>query len=75
MRSNEANVDDAERVVHCDDKPVIVPADIKHNTIVGEDAGRCIGLSNVIWTIPLSLFDVMIPGFEWVVVSPKLMRA
>jgi len=64
MRPDEADVDDAERVVDGDDQPVLVALDIENDPVVGYDAGTSVNILDIFRRLPLCLSSILTPGYE-----------
>jgi hypothetical protein len=70
MRSGEADASDADDVVELHDQPIVVPANIEHDTVVPDHICRSELRLHVGRPFPLRYFHLALPGGNPPVESP-----
>ena len=64
MAANESDKDRLEVVVHLDDEPIFVAADVEDNPIVRKKAGRCEPGFDLLGIAPAGRLGQGMPGLE-----------
>jgi hypothetical protein len=64
VSANEAYVADLIRIIDCHYQPVSVALDVKHDTVLAEDAGTRVCALDVCRTLPNRRLYIIIPGPE-----------
>jgi hypothetical protein len=64
VSANEAYVADLIRIIDCRYQPVSIAPDVKHDTVLAEDAGIRVCPLNVCGRLPNRCLYIIIPGPE-----------
>lgn len=64
MGADKADKDDACVVVNFDDEAVVVPFDIKNDSVAWENVGRWIVRFDRLWIFPVSVRRLVVPSSQ-----------
>ena len=64
MGSDEFDEDHVSQVVHGDDQPVLIAADVEDDAIAAGEVGRSVSILDVLWRVPRCMVDLCEPNAE-----------
>lgn len=63
MSANKADKNNADVITNGNNQPIGIAFDVKHNTIVRNDASITMSGLNIDWTLPIGVRRFVVPSF------------
>jgi hypothetical protein len=65
VRTDESDVAHPIAVIHGDDQPVPVPADVEHDAVLADDTRIGVDTLYICWRAPIGTPNIVVPRPQW----------